>query len=259
MPLVHYIPSFYGDVRLEKLDEHSCRLITEKVTDLEKKALELLLRQASKKGWLISPSGALFSSGTLKTELSAPIDKVAKQLARTLKPTRKIVTAVRFSNGQMEEIVEPEGFPTASASSVANVKPVDEKPEPVAAASVAAPVRGCPSPEFEAAEIKARGVLAAFLDPDQFADFRRHNRFVSQGAVTGHHYMITSRQAKDSLARFQRTLYDLDEDRPLCVHDWSVPAAEEMLSLHLLVRLPGWELYLRQEEHDVEMSPELWA
>ena len=70
--------------------------------------------------------------------------------------------------------------------------------------------------------------------------------------------MVTSRQATDALAHYQRTLYDLDEDRPLCVHDWSVPPAEEMLSLHVLLALPDWERFLRHEEHDVELAPDLW-
>ena len=42
-------------------------------------------------------------------------------------------------------------------------------------------------------------------------------------------------------------------DRALCVHDWVVPAPEEMLSLHLLLQLPGWESYLRRDEHDWEL------
>ena len=97
------------------------------------------------------------------------------------------------------------------------------------------------------------------LSPDQLADFARYNRFVSVGADTGHRYMVTSRQCTDGLLSFQRTLYDLDEERPLCVHDWSVPAAEEMLALHMMLGLPRWESYLRFEEHDIELAPELWT
>jgi hypothetical protein len=32
---------------------------------------------------------------------------------------------------------------------------------------------------------------------------------------------------------------------PLCVHDWQVPAAEELLSLFVHLQLPGCETYVR--------------
>jgi len=40
-------------------------------------------------------------------------------------------------------------------------------------------------------------------------------------------------------------VFDLDENRPLCVHDWDIPPAEEMLTMHLLLSLPQWEPYIR--------------
>jgi len=110
------------------------------------------------------------------------------------------------------------------------------------------PTRGCPAPDFRSAELKARVVLETFLTDEQREDFQRYNRFVSVGATTGHRYMITSRHARDELSQWQRTLYDLDDRIPLCVHDWGVPAAEEMLALHVLVQLPEYETYLRYLE-----------
>jgi hypothetical protein len=85
----------------------------------------------------------------------------------------------------------------------------------------------------------------AFLDDDQAEDFEDRNAFVSIGVETGHRYMVTSRHARDQLATWRRQLYDLDEGRPYCVHDYAVPAAEEMLALHLLLQIPGRESYLR--------------
>ena len=76
-------------------------------------------------------------------------------------------------------------------------------------------------------------------------DFERHQRFVVIGADTGHRYMLTSRHARDELAHYHRTLFDLDEHIPLCVHDWQVPAAEELLSLCIHLQLPGCETYVR--------------
>jgi hypothetical protein len=67
--------------------------------------------------------------------------------------------------------------------------------------------------------------------------------------------MVTSRHARDQLATYHRSLYDLDDKVPLCVHDWDVPAPEEMLAIHVLLSLPGWELYMRRlEGEDGEVS-----
>jgi len=252
-----YVPSFHGDIRLEAIDEATTRLIAEKVTAREKAALDKLAQLASKRGWLKSPTGSLYSSGTLKSELAAPIAAVARAVAKAMKPNRKTISAVVFSGGKMRELYDGDE-PGALADPYRSSAKGEAEAEPKAAASVAAPTRGCPSPDFERAELRARTVLETFLSPDQIEDFRRYNRFISTGSSTGHRYMVTSRQATDQLARYQRTIYDLDEDLPLCVHDWSVPAAEEMLSLHVLLQLPRWEPFLRQEEHDVEIHPELW-
>jgi hypothetical protein len=118
--------------------------------------------------------------------------------------------------------------------------------------SVAAPTRGCPAPDFTSADLRAKRVLREFLEPGQVSDFNRYNKFVSQGVTTGNLYMITSRHARSELAQYARTLFDLDRRVPLCVHDWDVPAAEEMLALHVLLRLPGWENYLNVPEDNLE-------
>lgn len=264
-PIPHwYIPTFYGDIRLEALENNQCRVIAEQTTERERAALKTLATLASKRRWLpttTDPAPLFSDAGILKTTLAAPIRKVATQLAKLLKPERKVISAIRFKDGQIEEI-----FDTQDAQDAADDPKPEPEPEratspyrePAVATSVAAPTRGCPAPAFGTAELRARGVLATFLNADQLADFARYNRFVTTGADTGHRYMVTSRQATDALARYQRTLYDLDEEHPLCVHDWSVPPAEEMLSLHVLLALPDWERFLRHEEHDVELAPELW-
>lgn len=206
--------------------------------------------------------------------IKAPIGKVSIALAKALKANRQIVSAVKFSDGKMTEVVEstfdvgeahapqieiPEAKIITQADAVDPSHPAHREPAatpppaPVAAASVVAPVRGCPAPDFVNAEIKAAEVLETFLNEEQIQDFRRYNRFVTRGADTGHRYMVTSRQAHDELSRYSRTLYDLDAELPMCVHDYSIPAAEEMLSLHMLLQFPHWERYLRRDEHDFEL------
>ena len=220
-------------------------MITDKVTPKEREALAKLEALAKKKGWRetsINMDGA--------SVLRAPIEKVAKTLAKMLKPERTIISAVKFSDGTMEEIRE--ATTPAPADSTTTAKPDKPKKTPKTATSVAAPVRGCPPPDFSQAEIRAQRVLAAFLTTDQISDFRRYQRFVSIGHSTGHRYMITSRHARDQLATYLRSLYDLDLQSPICAHDWEVPAAEELLGFHIFLQLPGWENYLsevRDENH----------
>lgn len=255
-----FIPSFHGDINLERLSDTSCQVNKTDLTPQEKEALHKLSIFAEKKKWLTGPASQL--AELTPTMLNAPIEKVAKALAKSLKPKRTIISAVRFSDGTMEEHREsiPDSatspFSSGSPASTGDTPyrtPVTPK-EPVAAASVAAPTRGCPPPDFTAAELRARHVMSLFLDPQQLADFNRYNRFISVGATTGNRYMVTSRQNPDDLAKFTRTLYDLDQKTPLCVHDWDVPPAEEMLSLHLLLQLPGWERYLRVTEDNMESA-----
>lgn len=177
--------------------------------------------------------------------IAADIVKVQKLLSKELKPGRALVSVVRFEDGKMSEV-------HAEVEDQAPIIPIESKRKATlkgvakVAATVAAPVRGCPAPDFERADLRATRVLSAFVNEEQMADFRKHNRFVSTGADTGHRYMVTSRHASDSLAHYHRTLFDLDEQRPYCVHDWDVPAAEEMLALHLFLQMPGRERYLRE-------------
>jgi hypothetical protein len=187
-------------------------------------------------------------------EITAPIEKVAKIITKAMKPGRRIVSAVKFSDGTVQEIIEGEyddatPLPERGAPyrQPAKQEPRKES-KPEAGASVPRPYQGCPAPDFENADVKATRVLRTFLTPEQREDWDRHNRFIAVGAITGHRYMVTSRYATDSLALYHRSLYDLDERRPLCVHDWDVPAAEEALAIGLLVQLPDHEEYLRHLE-----------
>jgi hypothetical protein len=239
-----FVPSFWGDIRLEPADDgKACIVIAEKLNDGEKKALADLEAQAHKKQWLLA--SAAITEGM--TRIEAPMAKVAKVIAKVLKPDRKLVSAIVFADGQM---VQHERHETAAAAEAAipdKVLPPARAKPPKAGTTVAAPRLGCPAPDFENAELKAQRVLETFLLPAQIEDFRRYNRFVSIGH-SGRRYMVTSRHARDSLALYHRSLYDLDAQTPLCVHDWDVPAPEEMLAIHVLLSLPGWEPYLRKLE-----------
>lgn len=241
IPSIWMIPTFLGDVRLRAMGDGSkTLLVSAQVTLAEKAALEKVREHALKKKW--TERWPEWTGSSLPdVMLDVAIGKVAPLLARALKPGRKVVSAVRFEDGHMIEVADAATQDDGERGSTV----VSAKLEKAVATSVAAPHRGCPAPDFAKAEIQARDVLAMFLSPEQLEDFRKYNRFISVGATTGHRYMITSRHARDALAKYQRTLYDLDEERALCVHDWDLPASEEMLALHVCVSLPGYESYVR--------------
>lgn len=241
-----YVPSFYGDIRLERLPQTDTKakevtMVTwSKLTALEKGAIIRLGDIVVDKSMTSSPFDSdLFGKDEGRIELTASVTRIQKILSRALKPGRKIVDVVMFESGKMVETT------TADVEEVVK----KESSKAVAGASVGKPTLGCPMPDLVKADLRATEVLFAFLDDQQRDDFQLNNAFITQGAATGHRYMVTSRHATDRLSHYRRQLYDLDEKRPYCVHDYDVPAAEEMLALHLLLQIPNHEYFLRHLEH----------
>jgi hypothetical protein len=70
--------------------------------------------------------------------------------------------------------------------------------------------------------------------------------------------MITSRHATDELSKWRTALYDVDCERSVCTHDWSVPAAEEMLALHIYLQIEGGEHFLRSFPGDILDDGEIY-
>lgn len=232
--MIWYVPSFYGDIRVKRgKNDQTTRVEWENLTPGERKALEKLFLRGKTKGW--TDRDPAFGGDEGFRVLGIDLKTVQKMLVKELKPGRQVIDFVRFSDGK---IVEQSLVPEEKALVTAPEKGV----------SVAKPVQGCPEPWLARAELRAREVLFAFLDDDQRADFEGRNAFVSTGAGTGHRYAITSRHARDQLAHTRRQLFDLDERQPYCVHDYAVPAAEEMLALHLMLQDSKHERYLRHLE-----------
>jgi hypothetical protein len=241
-----YLPSFHGDIKLTRNDRDSTSVRVFELTPSEERAVETLRKLAVEKSWakgadfLPIENAAYRTSAGLTITIAAPIEEVQAILARAMKPERALLSAVIFDDGRVEEVHDtlPE-------------TPVEE-PQPTAAVTVAEPVKGCPVPEFPESEVRANLVLESFLTPAQVEDYRRYGAFVSRGATSGHRYRITHRERRREMeyASF-RSLFDLDEHRGLCVHDWSVPPPEEMLALHLCLTMPGHEKRIR-------LLPEVW-
>jgi hypothetical protein len=226
------------------------RLILVGLSSTEKVAVRSLMAEAKRTGITKSPWASasalekidLDATNEQSIVLEAPISKVQKALEKPMKPGRDCLSVVRYKNGVIEQITDK----TIGLMDMAAPEEEESAKTPAAAVTVAQPTQGCPAPDFEAAEIRANAVLRAFLTPEQIFDFQSEQAFLQLGADTGHTYIITSRNAPDALAhRSYRSLYDLTERRAYCVHDWTVPAGEEMLCLALFVGTSGNESYVR--------------
>ena len=254
-----FLPTFWGDIRLLSQGKDVTTVVLHGLTPTEKVAMEKVLQRAVQKGFTKSQWATpkqvkkidLSSPLEQRLVLAAPILEVQATIAKVLKPKKKLLSVVRISGGQIEEVTEAmQGLIEAEASESSDPEASkDARPttsaKPTVAATVSPPDRGCPEPDFPNADVRATEVLKAFLSPDQLADFERHQAFLAIGADTGHRYQVTSRHARSEMARVRRGLYDLDEGQPLCVHDHEVPASEEMLSIFLCLQIPGREHYLR--------------
>lgn len=292
-----YIPSFYGDVRLEAdrtdPDNEATILVAQNLTPTEEAAMEILRRRAIAKPKKFGPisigkipwataedfrpiAEKTYRETEVKVRLLAPIAAVSAVLARAMKPGRRIVSVVKFADGKIEEIHGAATTATAAATAMTTalalpppstekaIERVEKKKDSIAkkalveaAATVAAPTLGCPSPDFGKSEVRARRVLMAFLDDQQKEDLQKTGRFISKGRDTGRRYLLALRDGPEGLLRTGgRGVYDLDRmtrasagtyyGGPLCVHDWTVPPSEEVLAIHLMLNLPGREGLMRR-------------
>lgn len=241
-PDVWYFPTAYGDIRLERLADFRTRLIYSQLTIPEQRVMTQL-RTASMAGrcdWATQEDWDEVQNQDFETgdpqeraiQLAVPIADVGRFLRRRLRPDRAAsLSVVRIGQGKIQEMYE-------SAH--------EESDDSVTAATTWRPVLGCPAPSFDSIRRRATRVLRAFLTPSQVDEFEAYQRFETVGADTGHRYMLTSRNAPDELRRFgNRSVFDLDERRAYCVHDWDIPAEEELLTLLCLLSLPGHEIWAR--------------
>lgn len=246
-----YLPSLYGDIRLTAQGDKT-EVEWENLSPTERLALTTIGRKFD---------FAIDEGFNGKVVLARPIAKVESALSKAMKRGRKLLSAVVFQNGRIEEIHRTENgdepkrepyrepaVPTDpyTLSPVIAAAAIAAAEVPKAAVTVAQPTIGCPIPEFERAEVKATRVLREFLSGQQLADFERTQSFLVIGGDSGHQYVLTSRHAPaERLARVGgRSVYDVDAREAICVHDWIVPAAEELLELKLFLEMPGRESYV---------------
>ncbi len=211
-----YFPTIGGDVNLKPDPADPKRTLltaTKQLTESERGAIRLLLKK-----YKVTPKTSLEGSEhTIPTSLA----KAAVALKKVLKAKYDTITAVKLTDGRIEEVKTSE---------------VDAKAGARAAAVVDVPPKRCPLPVYSERDVRASAVLNEFLNPLQRADFERLGAFTAVGCDSGHSYMICHRHSPTLRDGVTKTLLrDLNTFADICTRDIGLPASEECLALLFMV------------------------
>jgi len=247
-----FVPSWNGDLRLEPApgDLKRTRLSIVDPTPHEKEVLVALSPLFVQKKWLKEPlHGTDITQDVL---LDAPLEEVGPLFIAALKPGPAVLTAVRFSGGEVEVVEHQPVSPPAETPYRDNAKPVTtedklaevaSKKDIKAAATVTRPTPSCPDC-IPGSIAPAREVLLAFLRPEQHETWKTSRYIVVQGNLTGHRYIIAHRHSKIA-QKNTRIAWDADDRATLHFHNSALPPEEEVLSAMLV--LQHREHWLRNE------------
>ena len=237
-----FLPSWKGDFRIESDDKNPklCHIEMVEPTAAEQNALTLLGAHFKTKGWIdnaeLWPQDS--KKKTERVAIAAPLSKVAPAMARVLKGGRQTLSAVKFTDGQIE---------TVEGTSV-DLDVLAQRAEAAGAAadsgvSAKRPTPCCPQCHQGAIE-PATEVLLSFLDQEQHEQWAADRTLIAIGGYTGNRYMLAHRHS--SVARYLgRICVDLTDEVVLHFHDFSVPPEEEVLAAKLV--LEHRENWLRNE------------
>ena len=269
MMRAHYIPSWNGDWRLVpdvKDPEKRTTLAVVRPTSTERKQLRAMQKTFTERGWLDDADRdfpEVHAIWTKRITIKAPIHEVGPVVIPIAKPGRNVLTAIRSRDGHVEVVeaseMKPEPMPPAAPAPTETpaaspkpqkpseptdkVKALAAKPDADAAATVRRPTPCCPDCYVGAIK-PATETLLAFLDEEQHRTWASDRYIVVRGEYTRHRYLIAHRHSPIA-ARNKRNTYDLDDDRVMHFHDWTVPPEEEVLAAMLI--LQHREPWLRNE------------
>jgi hypothetical protein len=203
-------------------------LTVEDPTPDEQRRLGAFLVEARKRGWCNDLAGIALV-GRSELRLSAPVRETGPVLAGETAPKVGVLTVVRSVAGALSIDVDP-------ATAVEEATGLDEKGlpvEPVAAVTVKKPTLCCPVP-VEGPLVRSSQVLKTFCTQRQWKDWTDKGWLIAYGGITGHAYRIVHRHHPAARAQGKIT-WDLDDDAVIHCYDWTVPPAEEVLNIKLVL------------------------
>lgn len=243
-----FLPSWNGDFRLEQsgVGEGSV-LILHNPTPHELVVVGDFLRGAKKKGWWSGETiqkGNPYRGALTTIPIKAPIEKASRMLIRVARPQAQTLTAVKFSDGQME-VIEGATSEALTKAEVAIKKAAETETSAstAVAASVKRPTPSCPDCQLGSIA-PASEVLLSFLNEEEHKTWRSDRAIIVQGGLSGHRYLIAHRNSPLAVDN-TRICSDLDDNLVVHFHDWGVPPEEEVLAAKLI--LEHCEPWLRNE------------
>lgn len=222
-----YIPSATGDFRLEAhpKDPTQSILTVEDLTAAELERLQAFQKKTKRWKWF-DADAIIPESGRGELVINTTVAKAGKHLAKDAMPNRGTLTVIRSTSGKIlttADFTEDEAkLDKATSSSKASK-----------AVTVKKPTICCPDP-IEGPLKRSSRVLREFCTPQQWAEWVQHGVLHCIGGTTGCLYRLVHRH--HPLARKQgKICWSVDDDSKLHFWDWSVPAAEEVLSAKLIL------------------------
>ncbi len=218
-----YFPSWCGDFRIEALGEAParCALTVTDPTPAELDRLDKFLGTARRKGWVRKAAG-ISPVGESRLELDVPVGVAGRVFLG--KAASQHLTVLRSSAGIL--CAERTDGTSCSSSS-----PEEEKAE--AAVSVRRPTLDAPSP-VPGPEVRASEVLRQFSTPAQWEAFVREGVLRCRGGLSGRLYEVAHRHHPLAIER-GKCAWDVKDACIMYAYDWSVPPAEEVLMLKLVL------------------------
>jgi len=237
-----YFPSWSGDYRLEAEGE-ACTLTVVDPTPSELEQLDEFLGKARERGW-IRPSCGIADKGETCLRLTATVDDAGHVLLGDRYGKARL-TAVRSEAGKVSILSAVEQQPNTTATppapeeaaAAADTKEPNDKSKKKGkgedAVTVRRPTLCCPTP-VPGPDVRASEVLRAFCTPQQWQDWMQKGFLHCRGGLTGRLYRVVHRH--NPLAQRQgKIVYDIEGGHVLHAYDWSVPPAEEALTMKLVL------------------------
>jgi len=250
-----YIPSWNGDIRVVEHPDNPrwSRVIVHKPTAHE---LQVLGRLADRLrpfwGFGMAPKLWDRSGNPEKqsTDVKSPVAKIGAIVSRLFKAGEQTLTkivlgeTILIAEGTGEELdAAAEAADQIEQQQKSDASKSGKKAPDAKAASVKRPTPCCPQC-IPGAIAPATEVLLSFLTPEQHREWAQERCVTVRGNLSGHRYLLAHRHTP--LAReWGRICYDMDDDRVLHFHDWSVPPEEEVLAAKMV--LEHREHWLRHE------------